>query len=222
MPVLDLPAGAQRIEGRFVWSRVPEQLPVPPEYGQLRAAGARAKPVPHPKRDASGSLWLREGQADSGPAQLESPCSGRSRTPCPCRSRLGFGFARPGRRARSTSATCSSSGTVPLSITAELPVRLDPNGELRLQIRAGRVQRARARPHGWARGRALEPAAACRRGLRKKRGRFSRTKRCDKCGCLGRRRLTPRGIELDADRGGLPTFLLAATDKLAFSGSAAR
>src|SRR5262245_11952384 len=52
VPVLDLPAGPQKIEGRFVWSRVPEQLPVPPEYGQLDLQ-LEGKAVPHPKRDES-------------------------------------------------------------------------------------------------------------------------------------------------------------------------
>ena len=60
VPVLDLPAGSQRIEGRFTWASartIAGAAGVRP--AQLTLDG---KPLTHPKRDESGSLWLRTGR----------------------------------------------------------------------------------------------------------------------------------------------------------------
>jgi len=62
-PALRLPAGTHRIEGRFVWTHLPDSLPVPPRLAlvDLAVSGRR---VPQPRRDEAGLVWLRtEGES---------------------------------------------------------------------------------------------------------------------------------------------------------------
>jgi hypothetical protein len=107
-------------------------------------------------------------------------------------------------------------GTVPLSIEAELPVRLDANGELRAQVRAGSyglrvVARtpgpvteltSRARPAPWP----TQEAWSFQPDLSLRQARVE-----------GAPAVDPARLELDADLRGLPTFLLQQTDKLTFA-----
>ena len=215
VPVLDLPPGTQRIEGRFSWSRVPEQLPVPPEYGQLDLQ-LEGKPVPHPKRDASGSLWLREGPMDGGPTQLELTVQRKivDAVPLQVETRLRIRAAGDAREINLGNVLVA--GSVPLSITAELPVRLDANGELRLQVRAGTYNvRVLARTAG--------PIAELANTQRpppwpsQEAWAFQPDEALRQVRLSGAPAIDPARIELDADLRGLPTFLLAPGEKLAFS-----
>jgi hypothetical protein len=215
VPVLDLPAGSQKIEGRFVWTRVPEQLPVPPEYGQLDLQ-LEGRAVPHPKRDESGSLWLRDGQADSGPTQLELTVQRKLEDAVPVRVETRIRIRAAGDAREISLGNVLVSGTLPLQIEAELPVRLDPNGELRLQIRAGTYNvrvlartagpveelASRARPAPW-------PASEA--------WAFQPDETLRQVRLSGAPAVDPARLELDADLRGLPTFLLGPSDKLSFS-----
>jgi uncharacterized membrane protein YgdD (TMEM256/DUF423 family) len=215
VPVLDLPAGSQRIEGRFTWSRLPEQLPVPSEYGQLQLM-LEGKPLPHPKRDESGSLWLRDGQTDSGPSQLELTVQRKIQDAVPLQVETRIRIRAAGDAREINLGNVLVAGTVPLSIDAELPVRLDPNGELRLQIRAGsytlrvlartagplKELASRTRPAPWP---AQEAWA------------FQPDETLRQVKLSGAPAVDPARLELDADLRGLPTFLLTPADKLAFT-----
>ncbi len=215
VPVLDLPAGEHRIEGRFVWARLPDRLPVPPEIGLIRLQLAD-KPVTHPKREASGSLWLQEAEGDGGPTQLELTVQRKIEDAIPLRVETRIRVRAAGEPREINLGNVLVDGTVPMSIEAELPVRLDANGELRLQVRAGsyavrvlartagpvKELSSRARPAPWPSQEAWaflpDPAL--------------RQVKLD-----GAPSVDPARLELDADLRGLPTYLLAQTDKLSFS-----
>ena len=215
VPVLDLPAGSQRIEGRFRWSRLPEQLPVPPEYGQLQLT-LDGKPLTHPKRDESGSLWLRDGQADSGPSQLELTVQRKIEDAVPLRVETRIRIRAAGDAREINLGNVLVAGTVPLSIDAELPVRLDPNGELRLQIRAGsytlRVLARTAGPVKELGSRTRPPPWPTQEAWA-----FQPDEKLRQVKLSGAPAVDPARLELDPDLRGLPTFLLAPTDKLEFT-----
>ncbi|HKU43956.1 MAG TPA: hypothetical protein VJR89_37605, partial [Polyangiales bacterium] len=214
VPALDLPAGEHQISGRFSWTRLPEQLPVPPEYGLLSLA-LDGKPLAHPKRDASGNVWLQSAAAGGEPEQLELTVQRKLSDDVPLRIETRIRIRAAGQPREISLGDVLVSGSVPASIDAELPVRLDPNGELRLQVRAGSyavVVRARARgpvtelaskprPAPWPASEAwvFQPDAA----LRQVR-------------VGGAPAVDPARLELDADLRGLPTFLLGPADKLTF------
>jgi hypothetical protein len=215
VPVLDLPAGSQHIEGRFVWSKLPEQLPVPAEYGQVELQ-LEGKVIARPKRDDSGSLWLRDGQSDSGPSQLELTVQRKLEDAVPMRVETRIRIRAAGDAREINLGNVLLDGTVPLSITAELPVRLDPNGSLRLQIRAGSYTlrvlartagpvpalASKARPAPW-------PASEA--------WAFQPDETLRQVKLSGAPSVDPARLELDADLRGLPTFLVTPADKLGFS-----
>jgi hypothetical protein len=212
VPVLDLPAGEHRIEGRFVWPRLPERLAVPPEIGQIKLMLA-GKPVAHPKRDEAGSLWLQRTAADKGPAELELNVQRKIEDAIPLRVETRIRVRAAGEPREVSLGNVLLDGTLPMSIDAQLPVRLDANGELRAQIRAGSyalriVARtlgpvselsSRARPAPWPTQEAwsFQPDPA----LRQVR-------------VEGAAPADPARLELDRDLQNLPTFLLQQTDKL--------
>ncbi|HKP58846.1 MAG TPA: hypothetical protein VJV78_19125 [Polyangiales bacterium] len=212
VPALDLLAGDHTVDGRFAWSRSPEQLPVPPEFGQL-SVSLDNKPVPHPRRDESGSLWLRSAAGGGEPEQLELTVQRKLEDAVPLRIETRIRIRAAGEPREISLGNVMVAGSVPLAIQAQLPVRLDPNGELRLQVRAGTydvVVRARTRgprselastprPAPWPEQEAwvFQPDTA----LRQVR-------------VAGAPAVDPARLELDADLRGLPTFLLGPSDKL--------
>jgi len=211
-PVVDLPAGSHHIEGRFVWSHLPDQLPVPPEYGQLQVS-LEGRPLPRPKREEDGSIWLRTGQQSVGPEQLELTVTRKIQDAVPMRIESRIRIRAAGEPREVSLGNVLLTDTVPLEIQSELPLRLDASGALRLQVRAGsyslrvlartkgdvRVLSSHARPAPWPDYEAwvFEPDTQLRQV------RLGGVSNAD-----------PARLELDADLRAWPTFLVRANDKL--------
>ena len=147
-PAVELTTGRYTISGRFLWQRQPPSLPVSASTGlvQLNVDGNR---VEFPEWE-NGSLWLGERRqqvqvedrieitvfrriSDGVPLQLETlvrvNVSGRSRE-----ERLGVALP---------------SSFVPLSLSSQLPARVEPDGTLLAQVRPGRWEiSVRARDTG--------------------------------------------------------------------------
>ena len=69
-PAVLLPAGRHRVDGRLLWSSLPDSLAVPPEAALLDLA-IDGRPVPLPRREESGLLLLRqEGERAGGGEEL--------------------------------------------------------------------------------------------------------------------------------------------------------
>jgi hypothetical protein len=67
-PALRLPAGTHRIDGRFVWTHLPDSLPVPPRLALVGLIVA-GRPVPLPRRDEAGLVWLGTEGESAGTAE---------------------------------------------------------------------------------------------------------------------------------------------------------
>jgi hypothetical protein len=142
VPLLRLKAGRHRLRGSFSWAAPPPVLRIPPATGlvELRLDGERA---PAPRRDAQGRLWLRErgdGQeADRTPEnRIEVDVQRRisDANPLELTTRIVLQISGASREARLGPAL--PAGLVPIDLVTPIPARLDPDGTLQLQARAGR------------------------------------------------------------------------------------
>jgi len=138
-PSVELEAGSHEVRGRFVWPRLPALLRVPPELGlvSLRLAGG---PVTFPARDGVGRLWLRAGpeEASAGERRIDLEVHRKvtDEVPLELETRVALQVSGPGREERIGPAL--PPGFVPLGLVSPLPARIEPDGRLRVQVRAGR------------------------------------------------------------------------------------
>ncbi|HWO09831.1 MAG TPA: hypothetical protein VNN80_10140, partial [Polyangiaceae bacterium] len=136
-PAVTLAAGEHGIEGRFVWQRMPETLLVPARVAllQLSIAGQR---VAQPKRDAD-RVWLKGEQAAEEEAEsltLEVFRKLEDQVPFLVQTRLVLEVSGRSRELRLPTAL--TPGSLPIALESALPARIEPSGELRLQVFPGR------------------------------------------------------------------------------------
>lgn len=147
-PSVLLSAGEHAVTGDFEWDALPEALEIPPDTGLLTLS-VKGQTVAIPNRDGEGRVFLQRESTleetdrveldvhrlvtDEIPltliTQLTLKVSGHSRE-------VLFGRALP-------------EGFVPMELTCGLPVRVEPDGHLRVQVRPGTwVLRLTARGEG--------------------------------------------------------------------------
>lgn len=135
-----LGSGRHALSGRFVWRSQPSLLSVPRETGIVSLV-VNGEPVPFPRRDESGRLWLR-GPAEEGPeeSRLEVEVYRRviDEVPLVLVTRLELDVS--GRAREALLGPVLPAGFVALALTSAVPARLEPDGRLRLQLRPGRFE----------------------------------------------------------------------------------
>lgn len=136
-PAVWLTAGEHRLSGRFLWATLPERLSVPHHTG-LVALSLDGQPVPFPRRDGGGQLWLRASKdAKSEGDALAVTVFRRIEDGIPMRLNTFLRLRVSGRAREVNLGQVLLGGSVPISVQSKLPVRLEPTGELRVQVRAG-------------------------------------------------------------------------------------
>lgn len=137
-PALWLEAGEHRVQGRFAWKSLPESLRVPPSTGLIELT-VNGRAVPHPQRDAQHQLWL--GRRAAAPeAQAERLGLRVFRLvdddiPLTVTTQLQIDVGGEVREELIGPALLS--GLAPLSLSGDLPARLEDDGRLRVQLRPG-------------------------------------------------------------------------------------
>ncbi len=151
-PGLRVARGLHRVRGRLVWKALPPVLLIPPETGitLLRLDG---EPVPFPKRDSAGRLWLREtepgAQASAAENRVEVDVHRRVVDEVPLRLETVVTLRVSGTAREEQLGRVLPDGFVPTRLAGPLPARLEPDGRLRLQVRPGRFElRVDARHEG--------------------------------------------------------------------------
>lgn len=145
MPTVRLDSGEHRLRGEFVWRERPPSLPVADAVG-LVSLTLDGQPVPLPRRD--DGLWLVA--ADLQPQEQDALAVHvyrRVQDDVPTRLETVLELDVSGRVREERIGPALPAGFLPLAIDSGLPVRLDANGELRVQARPGSWQvtiRARA------------------------------------------------------------------------------
>ncbi|AGA91096.1 hypothetical protein Thimo_2359 [Thioflavicoccus mobilis 8321] len=147
-PAVRLVAGAHRLSGQFLWRQRPQVLAVPRETGllTLRLDG---EPIPQPRLDPQGRLWLgqrpeRDATAEPDTLALEMMRRIEDTIPLQVRTRLALDVS--GRPREVTLGPVPLPGGIPLRLDSPLPARLvqapdQASGEdwfLQVQLRPGR------------------------------------------------------------------------------------
>jgi hypothetical protein len=158
-PVLRLEPGDHEIGGAFAWTRLPALLTVPPEIAlvDLTLAG---RPVPFPERDELGRLWLRRGGDEEAASErrVEVEVYRKVTDDVPLRLATRIVLQVSGAPREERLGPALPPGFVPLALESPLPVRIEPDGTLRVQLRPGRFEIVlEARHEGPAESLALPP-----------------------------------------------------------------
>jgi hypothetical protein len=135
-PVTTLAAGQHTLEGRFLWHRLPETLVVPARIALLQLS-VNGQSVAQPKRDGE-RVWLKGEQAPAEQAEsltLEVFRKIEDQVPLSVDTQIVLHVSGRSRELRLPTAL--TAGSLPTQLESKLPARIEPNGELFLQVYAG-------------------------------------------------------------------------------------
>lgn len=141
VPGVLLQAGTHTTSGIFVWKGVPENLQVPPESA-LVSLTMNHEPVLFPHVDSQGRVWFKQVQT---PEKIENRLKIESfrliTDAIPCEVLVSFTLDVAGSaREIFLGPLYSPEILTPLSLQSPLPARLEQDGRLRMQVRAGQYQ----------------------------------------------------------------------------------
>lgn len=134
-PSLRLAPGSYAVSGRFEWSSRPESLPVPDVTAivDLTVDGQR---VAQPERP-NGAVWLGKRRTAEQAASLEVQVYRLVRDDIPVLLETQLRLNVAGDAREELLAKALPDGFTPVSLTGDLPARLERDGTLRVQVRAG-------------------------------------------------------------------------------------
>jgi len=135
-PMVQIAPGTHEIIGRFDWNELPGQIAVPPAIAllavRLEGRDVNARP------DDQGRLVLLPGEHQTTqPETLDVRTFRLIEDDVPLTVTSHYEIAVSGRAREIVLPHALLGGTVPLSVSGALPARLDPEGALRVQVRAG-------------------------------------------------------------------------------------
>ncbi|HEY8536177.1 MAG TPA: hypothetical protein VIL25_06995, partial [Vicinamibacterales bacterium] len=134
-PVVRLPAGSHTVSGALGWSTRPEILPLDPRTAivELTVDGVR---IAQPDRPGGAiSLGRQRGAAEPQRLQLQVYRLVRDTVPVTLETRIRLQVSGEGRE--ELLARVLPDDFVPMNLESVLPARLEPDGRLRVQVRAG-------------------------------------------------------------------------------------
>ncbi|WP_407278019.1 hypothetical protein U5817_15925 [Aromatoleum evansii] len=135
-PSLRVGPGHHVVAGRFDWQRLPLNLQLPRQVAKVSVTidGERFTSQP----DASGQLWLRAAPDKDGTDDSLSTRVFRQFTDdVPMLSTVRYEFSIAGRQREVRVPHAVLEGFVPLAVEGGLPARIDADGSLKVQARAG-------------------------------------------------------------------------------------
>jgi hypothetical protein len=142
-PRLRLPPGAHQLSGRFEWDRPPPALSIPTDLG-LIALSLNGQTVAFPALNEQGQLWLDPQAGDSASAEsadaLEVRVFRQVIDGVPTRLLTHVELDAAGKTREIVLPVALLPKAIPMSLVSGLPARLDAEGRLRVQVRAGHWQ----------------------------------------------------------------------------------
>ncbi len=139
MPFVQLAKGNYQIAGRFIWNKLPEFINLPARTGLLDVV-INEKNLEFPQLEASGRLWLNKTTPESSTAienKLQLDVFRRVIDDVPLRIITRLDMNVVGQPREIVLGPLLSENDVPLSISGQLPMRLEVDGKLRMQVRPG-------------------------------------------------------------------------------------
>ncbi|MEL6868303.1 MAG: hypothetical protein AAFO81_00755 [Pseudomonadota bacterium] len=137
LPTVFLPPGTHQLRGQLRWTQRPAQLPIPAATG-LIALTINGDAVSRPNRK-TGSLWLapRVAQKSSTQDNIETVVHRLVRDGMPTRLITRIALDVSGSVRETNLDAVLPEGFVPVRLNSDLPVRLEADGNLGVQIRPG-------------------------------------------------------------------------------------
>ena len=139
VPSIQLAKGNYRVAGRFSWPLLPHSIDLPPTTGLLDLLIDK-KSVAFPRFEANGRLWLNETNDQNSAAvedRLQVELFRRVIDEVPLRLVTRLELNVIGQSREVLLGPLLSADYLPLTATGPLPLRLELDGKLRLQVRPG-------------------------------------------------------------------------------------
>jgi hypothetical protein len=135
VPTLRLQPGNYAVSGRFTWTTRPESLPLA-DLTALVDLTVDSQRVGQPERPG-GAVWLGKRRSAEQPAALEVQVYRlvRDQVPAYLVTRIRLNVSGDARE--ELLSTALPAGFTPLTLTGDLPARLERDGKLRVQVRPG-------------------------------------------------------------------------------------
>ncbi|MEP7245117.1 MAG: hypothetical protein ABI885_15770 [Gammaproteobacteria bacterium] len=212
VPSLRLTAGAHTITGRLAWSTRPESVAVDSRTAivDLTLDGKR---VVQPERPG-GAVWLGKRRTAEQPARMEVQVYRllRDSVPATLLTRIRLQVSGDGRE--ELLARVLPEGFTPLSLMGSLPARLEQDGRLRVQVRAGSWEvDVEARAAGVA-SRVARPPVGEGLWAREEVWSFSGDDRLRVSSAQGADGIDPAQANVPAEWRGFPAFRMAPDSTL--------
>ncbi len=134
-PSVFLPIGVHTVTGTFVWNQLPESLPIPAETGLL-ALTVRGKRVEFPNR-GDAEVWLQKAAEDVGEDKLEIVVHRKVIDEIPLQLATHLVLSVSGKNREVVLGKSLPTGFTPMVLTSPLPIRVEPDSRLRVQVRPG-------------------------------------------------------------------------------------
>jgi hypothetical protein len=136
VPGVVLEPGLHTLSGAFQWDALPEALPIPAATGLLELS-VNAAPVAFPDLD-NGTLWLQRTLTEGvGEERLELQVQRLVSDSIPLELATHITLDVSGKSREVLLGRALPENFIPLALNGSLPVRLEADGRLRVQVRPG-------------------------------------------------------------------------------------
>lgn len=139
-PRVALPIGSHTITGTFIWSALPESLALPDGIG-LVDLNMSGKSVGLPNVNENGQLWLAQEANEEEretTSQLTVKVNRLIEDLIPARVTTQLELIASGKNQEVVLPNVVPNGFIPIDLKSGLPARVEADGKLRVQVRAGR------------------------------------------------------------------------------------
>jgi hypothetical protein len=135
IPQIRVTEGTSAVAGSFTWAKRPESLPIPPHTGliELNLDGHRLDQVDRP----NDAVWLGKRHEAEVAQQLEVQVYRLLSDGIPTTLETRLNLQVAGDVREEALPNVLPQGFQPMSLESELPARVDSDGRLRVQVRAG-------------------------------------------------------------------------------------
>lgn len=135
-PTVLLTAGEHTVSGTFQWDSLPEALEIPPATGLLSLT-VKGQGVVLPNRDGEGRVFLQRESAQQETDRIDVDVHRLVTDEIPLLLTTQVTLKVSGRSREVLLGRALPEGFVPMSLTGGLPVRIEGDGHLRVQVRPG-------------------------------------------------------------------------------------